>query len=254
MENCTGLCGINAIIDSIDQEQPNLNPTQIYNEGWMTRLLVKFSIEDKLKFKRIDFSSIHHWCSEALIRSPFLPRKRKDPLAESHTHADMAIGDFEVNFGYNSEIKLKNNPNLFGIVEAKMGSNLSRGITHAENYNQASRSLACIAYMTKDTSCKIFFSVVAPEYTLEKYKIDEQIDKEFMMRQIRGRFNQYDEKFRKDEDMDGVLAKANECDVWSASYEDWIDAINDPQLKRALKVFYGKAKKWNNYQVRKQDK
>ena len=251
METRTELCGINEIIDSIDRGQSNLNPTQIYNEGWMTRLLVKFSIEDKLKFKGIDFSSIRHWCSEALIRSPFLPRERKDTLAESHTHADMAIGDFEVNFEYNSEIKFKNNPDLFGIVEAKMGSNLSQGITHAKNYNQASRSLACIAYVTKDTSCKIFFSVVAPEYTLEKYKIDEQIDKEFMMQQIRDRFNQYGEKFRKDKSMEGVLAKASECDVWSASYEDWIDAINDPQLKRAIKVFYEKAKKWNNYQIRK---
>ena len=108
METRTELCGINKIIDSIDQEQPNLNPTQMYNEGWMTRLLVKFSIEDKLKFKGIDFSSISHWCSEALISSPFLPRERKDLLAESHTHADMAVGDFEVNFEYNSEIKLKN--------------------------------------------------------------------------------------------------------------------------------------------------
>ena len=172
------LCGINKIIDSIDQEQPNLNPTQIYNEGWMTRLLVKFSIEDKLKFKGIDFSSIRHWCSEALISSPFLPRERKDHLAEGHTHADMAIGDFEVNFKCNSEITLKNNSNLFGIVEAKMGSNLSKGTTHAKNYNQASRSLACIAHITKEyTSCKIFFAVVAPEETLEKYEIDEQIDK-----------------------------------------------------------------------------
>ena len=61
METRTELCGINKIIDSIDQEQPNLNPTQIYNEGWMTRLLVKFSIEDKLKFKGIDFylNSVH---------------------------------------------------------------------------------------------------------------------------------------------------------------------------------------------------
>ena len=251
METRTELCGINKIIDSIDQEQPNLNPTQIYNEGWMTRLLVKFSIEDKLKFKGIDFYSIRHWCSEALISSPFLPRERKDLLAESHTHADMAVGDFEVNFERNSEIKLKNNPNLFGLVEAKMGSNLGQGVTHAKNYNQASRSLACIAYVTKYTSCKIFFSVVAPEDTLKKYRIDKQIDKEFMMQQIRDRFNQYEEKFKKDKDMDGVLAKANECDVWSASYEVWIDAINDPQLKRALKTFYGKSKKWNDYQIRK---
>ena len=51
--------------------------------------------------------------------------------------------------------------------------------------------------------------------------------------------------------MDSVLAKASECDVWSASYEDWIDAINDPQLKKAIKVFYEKAKKWNDYQIRK---
>jgi hypothetical protein len=64
------------IIKSIDSDSSNINPTQIYNEGWMTRLLMIQSIKERIIFKGINFAEIFHWTSEALISSPFVSTKQ----------------------------------------------------------------------------------------------------------------------------------------------------------------------------------
>ena len=81
------------IITSIENDLPNINPTQIYNEGWMTRLLMKQSILEKTKLEKFDFGKFNNWTSEALISSPFLKAKK---CKEGYTHADIAFGDFIV--------------------------------------------------------------------------------------------------------------------------------------------------------------
>ncbi len=59
-----------------------------------------------------------------------------------------------------------------------MGSNLSQGITHAKNFNQASRNITCIAHNTRcNSACETFFFIAAPSEQLAKDKIQEQLDK-----------------------------------------------------------------------------
>jgi len=234
------------IIKSINLSNPNINPTEIYNEGWMTRLFVYFSIQDKLTIKNIDFSEIKNWCSEAVISSPFQPRMRGDKLGEGFTHADMTIGDFKVDFNTSGEIILDKSAEKFGIIEAKMGSNLSQGTKNAPNYNQASRNLACIAEKTLESnSCKTFFGIVAPKTQLKLHKLDEQIDKEFMLLQITKRFEMYPEEFRLKKRMNEILEKAKKTEVWVMSYEEWLDSFTKNETIKELSDFYEKAKKWN---------
>jgi hypothetical protein len=64
------------IINSIDLKNPNINPTVIYNEGWMTRLLVYHSIKEKIKLGIIDFSQQVNRKSDAKIESPFLKAEK----------------------------------------------------------------------------------------------------------------------------------------------------------------------------------
>ena len=59
------------IIKTIETSQPCVNPTVIYNEGWMSRLLMHQSIIEGLTLGNVDFSSNSNWTSEALISSPF---------------------------------------------------------------------------------------------------------------------------------------------------------------------------------------
>lgn len=148
------------IINSIETDKPNINPTEIYNEDWMTRILVKKSIESKLKIKNIDFSRIRNWTSEALISSPFIQAPNHK---EGYTHVDMALGDFIVNYDKRGQIIINKDAEIFGILEAKMKSNLSQVTKYVENYNQASRNIVCIANNTLMSNCLIYFGVVGPQ-------------------------------------------------------------------------------------------
>lgn len=234
-----------AIINSIDSEFPNINPTLIYNEGWMTRLLVRQSLKEKIKLKSLNFGEISNWTSEALISSPFIKAKT---YREGYTHADIALGDFNVNYENRGEIIIPDNAKIFGIIEAKMGSDLSKKTANTINYNQASRNLACIASKTYNKKeCSIFFSVVAPEVKLKEYKIDIQIDLKNMIKEIKDRFNlyEYENDFKNSQNMDSLIDKAETCDVWAMSYEEWIDYLANSEAKEYLIDFYKKAKKWN---------
>lgn len=230
------------VINSIDSNFPKVNPTVIYNEGWMTRILVNQSIKEKTILKGLDFGRIANWTSEALISSPFISA---DKSREGYTHADIALGDFKVNYESRGEILILDNAKIFGIIEAKMSSSLSRGTKNAVNYNQASRNLVCMASLTYNKDCDIFFSVVAPETKLKEHDIDKQIDLENMIQQIKSRFVEYSDEFKSNRKMDLIISKARTCKVWSMSYEEWIESLIDAKSKVYLKEFYMKAKKWN---------
>lgn len=64
-------------IKALNSLSEDINPTIIYNEGWMVRLLVIESMTEKLKVKNIDFGLLasKKWTSEALITSPFVEAK-----------------------------------------------------------------------------------------------------------------------------------------------------------------------------------
>jgi len=70
--------------------------TEIYNEGWLLRLILDwFSGQRNLKHP-LAFTKKCCWFSESLIPSQFLARFRGDPLAEAWTHADGIIGNIKI--------------------------------------------------------------------------------------------------------------------------------------------------------------
>ncbi len=76
-----------------------LPPTLLYNEGWMLRLVLDwFAARPRDSADPHPLASLRSacWYTEALLRSPFLPRFRGDPLAEAFTHADAAVGHFKI--------------------------------------------------------------------------------------------------------------------------------------------------------------
>lgn len=224
------------IISTIDSNIPNINPTQIYNEGWMTRLLMHLSVKEKITFKGINFFEISNWTSEALISSPFIIAENN---REGYTHADIVFGDFIINYKQNGRVNIDKNARLFGIIEAKMGSSLSKGTKNFDDYNQASRNIMCISRNTYDKNCKTFFIVVAPAKKLEK--IRKQTDSDILHGQIEQRFRDHIEKIESSK----MISKAKECTVMEWSYEEWIACFENPISKLFLNDFYDKTKKWN---------
>ncbi|MBO6793536.1 MAG: hypothetical protein JJ895_06480 [Balneolaceae bacterium] len=230
------------LISTLQGDAHRLNPTEIYNEGWMTRLLVYHSVEEKLTVKDIAFGELSNWTSEGLISSPFV---FADKYREGYTHADMALGDFSINFEQRGEIIVNDDAKLFGIIEAKMGSPLSKGTTNAPNYNQASRNIACIAYNTRDTNINSFFGVVAPLSTLDKHEVAEKLKSSFYARQIEDRYDMYEEENAIWESKGEVYWRVLAMQTFMISYEEWIEAFDGKECHNELNEFYSQCLKWN---------
>lgn len=223
------------VIKSIESNNSNINPTQIYNEGWMTRILMIQSIKEKIIFKDINFANIN-WTSEALISSPFINTKLN---REGYTHADIAFGDFKVDFKESGKITILDNAKIFGIIEAKMKSGLSKETKNFKKYNQASRSLLCIGKNTYDKNCKTFLIIVVPLCRLEKIKKDTNL--EILHSQIDNRYIEHIDDIYSRE----IIKKAKNCKIMVWSYEEWIEAIADSDSKKYLNDFYKKTLIWN---------
>ena len=224
-------------IKALHQLAEGINPTIIYNEGWMIRLLVGESKRIGITVKNIDFSKINNWTSEAKISSPFEGKElKKNKKNETKTQADVILGDFRINYDRNAEIIIETPSEILGIIEAKMGSNLSPGIKNAKNYNQASRNICCLAYVTKKSpECKIFFVIVAPEVRINnpKSKFKEQIGE--TKKEIKDRFEETGREYTSEMD-----EKIENCEIIIISYEEWINEIEGSDVKKALNKFYDK--------------
>lgn len=234
------------IINSTKSNQPNVNPTEIYNEGWMTRLLVHHSIDANLIFKGIEFGKLANWTSEALISSPFVKAEKN---REGYTHADMALGDFSVKYEDGGKINVSPSATTFGIIEAKMRSPLSQGTTHAPNYNQASRNVACIAENASE-KCNTFFYVVAPKSQIFKVhknglSTHDMVKSKIIVKQIAERFELHNTQNEPNNKESEILSRGAKCKIGTITYEEWIEAFTDKSVHESLSEFYLMCKKWN---------
>src|SRR5271157_5000059 len=84
------------ILGSVDTDDPHLPPTALYNEGWLLRLVLAAMKRHGVAYP-FPIESISRWYSEALLNSAFLASagRPSNSLAESHTHADGVVGQFE---------------------------------------------------------------------------------------------------------------------------------------------------------------
>jgi hypothetical protein len=131
------------------EDTKHFPPTEVFNEGWMLRLLLEAlgspAISAQLPDHPLCFLADATWYSEAKLSSVFHPRHKRDPLGEGHTNVDGVIG----HFGFDSKTKtglcLPATARQFVVVEAKMRSNLDTKTKNGPGYHQAARSVACMA-------------------------------------------------------------------------------------------------------------
>jgi hypothetical protein len=157
------------MLQTCDTDHGVLPPTEVYNESWMLRLILDWFSRQPPSDHQLSFEKDARWYSEILLPSQFLPRFQKDPQAESYTHADGLIGHFSIGRSGKGDIDLDPDAKQFVVLEAKIFSSLSKGIRNFKNYDQATRTIACIAEtisikekQINDLS-RLGFYVVAPE-------------------------------------------------------------------------------------------
>jgi hypothetical protein len=174
-----------------------LPPTEVFNEGWMLRLVLDWLDRNRGVSHPLAFSPTARWYSEALLPSRFLPQMRGDPRSESFTHADGIIGDFEIASGLRGDAKLAVPMNQFIVVEAKLGSALSAGTKNAVTYDQAARNVACIAHMLSiqniapESAGELAFYVVAPAAQIQASVFGDLVTPESIEKKVRERVGAY---------------------------------------------------------------
>ena len=136
---------ISILLESCSTENPCFPPTTLYNEGWLLRLVLDWFSTHDIGNHPLNFEKKARWFSEALLPSAFLARRRGDPLAESWTHADGVVGHFVIGAQGKTDLSLLPRATQLLVVEAKMFSELSSGVTKARYFDQAARTVACIA-------------------------------------------------------------------------------------------------------------
>jgi hypothetical protein len=244
---------IEKIFKSCETDLQSMPPTLLYNEGWMLRLTVDW-------FASMDWHDESHplavppgyrWYSEALLPSAFLPESRSDSLAESWTHADAAIGHFDIGNGAKGNLALLSDAKHFVVLEAKMFSKLSAGVKNATYFNQAARNVACIAEVLRRAGrqatgfAALGFYVLAPATQIQQGLFDPYLTKDSIRSVVERRVAEYGGK-RDKWFSDWFLPAHARMDIKAVAWEELLAylAERDPDAKQ-LKAFYERCLEFN---------
>ncbi len=236
---------VSELINSFDPADPNFRPTEIYNESWLIKLVMHYASSIKDPNFPINFHPGSTWYSEALLPTTFKARYQGDKLSESRTNADGVIGHFQIGNQAKADFELSPTASQFIVLEAKMFSPLSPGITHAKYYDQAARSVACIAEAISLSGVEhgqiddVGFFVLAPEASIDKGTFDKQLSKSSIQEKVNKRVRAYGDKF-KDWYEICFLPTLDEIHINSFSWEyvlNWL-STNKPVIKKDLEHYY----------------
>ena len=222
-------------------------PTEIYNEGWMLRVTLDWYYQKAQSDPVGFFEKDARWFSEGRLSSQFLPRWRGDPLAESHTNADGVIGHFDI--AQRSEIRPRRNAKQLMVLEAKLASKLSSGTTKARGYDQAARSVGCLAHIAAEAEIRpnslttYCFFVISPKKRVGDFTM--LATKESIRAKVRDRVAMYgnDKLAWYDETF---LPHLEEMQVGIISWESLLDHMESNGAGGEYRQFYNTCCKYSD--------
>ncbi len=231
-------------------------PTELYNEGWLLRLVLDWSSGHPGVLDALDVPEGTCWYSEALLPSPFLPRTRGDRLAESYTHADGAVGHFTIGGSGAGDLVLSSQATHFVILEAKLGSRLSSGTSNAPGYDQAARNVACMAQVLALAGrrpadvANLGFYVLAPSQQIDRGLFSEQLTTASIAAHVATRVKAYDgdDRARREAwQREWLEPLLDHVQLGAVAWETIVDTISEADAAggAALREFYASCLRFN---------
>jgi hypothetical protein len=224
-----------------------LPPTELYNEGWMLRLVLDCLARHPNSTHPLALDDGARWASEVLLPSRFLPSRRGDPLGEGFTHADGVVGHFDVRPG-RGDILLRSDARQLLVIEAKLGSPLSSGTRRAPEFDQAARNAACIAHFAAHIE-RTTFLVIAPRPQIASGVFGNLVSPESIAVKVKARCEGYggehDRWFA-----DTFEPALRRMQLGLLSWEDVLDQLPDRSEAEALRAFYSRCLEFNPLRAR----
>jgi hypothetical protein len=253
---------VSELLSAVGTEQGRLPPTTLYNEGWMLALVLDWFSRRAPSAHPLAFEAGARWYCEGLLRSPFLARHRGDELAEQWTHADGVIGHTHLMPG-RGDLRLDPDATQLVVVEAKMCSPLSGGVRRASFYDQAARTVACMAEVCATSAApfslsRVGFVVLAPEAQIKRKVFGTLVTRESVAEKVRERVAQYGQPPYGDPAGESFAAKQrwleasfepflSRTDVSLLSWESVIETVaaDEPEVGVELSDFYRRCLTFN---------
>ena len=150
--------------------QRNFAATELYNEGWMLRLVLDWheqhpGTDSPLALPK---GRTARWYSEGRLPTPFRVEHRGTTLGEAQVRVNGIVGHLEVSETH-ADIRLAAKASHFVVIESKMGTGLVESSRFGGRYDQAARTVACmakalqIAKLPPEKLGTLAFYLVAPE-------------------------------------------------------------------------------------------
>ena len=233
--------------------------TDLYNEGWMLRLVLDWFASRPGIEHDLAFSADDRWYSEALLPTVFRPTKRPDPLAESWTHADGAIGQFQIGAKGDGDLSLAPAATRLVVTEAKMFSRLSSGVKNASFFNQAARNVACITELLNRAEInpagmqRIGFFVTAPQSQIESGVFSALLKKADIREIVARRVAAYASNEKDQWFQEKFIPTLDHIRIGEISWEGLVTLItdHDPEFGAELAGFYNKCLEFNRFVLRR---
>jgi hypothetical protein len=245
---------ITRILDRCGTADSVLPPTEMFNEGWMLRLVLDWFDRNRELSHSLSFAPEARCYSEALLPSRFFPQTRGDPRAESFTHADGVIGHFSISPGLSGDASILSGAKQFIVTEAKLGSSLSKGTANAPTYDQAARNVACIANMLANSGVdpnsldSLAFYVIAPETKINSGAFANLVTEDSIEAKVHERIasysGQHDKWFQ-----EMFIPVLHRIDLGILSWESILQALPSTTEVGVIQNFYGECLKFNPIRV-----
>ena len=222
-------------------------PTDLYNEGWMLRLILDWFHQNPQSTHKFGFNNGATWYSEGLLPTAFCGGGKP---RETRTHADGVIGHITIEEKTKAGLKLREDASQFVVIEAKMFSGLSKGVKHAPYFNQVARTVACMAEAVNKAQIspfqfeKIGFYVVSPE--LQKDNFAVFMDKSHIQSTVEQRVSAYQGQLNEWFN-ECFLPTFQKTKLGVITWEDILSFISTKNTAdgKALKAFYEKCLEFN---------
>ena len=246
------------LLKQLDSDSSCIPPTLIYNEGWMLRLSLDAAQRGKIPSV---MPCGARWYSEGQLPTPF--GRDLGPKHEANTRADAVFGDFAMVEERRCAIELQPDAKRFGVIEAKLYSPLSSRTKNGPGFDQAARTIACMANVLAradrhpSSMEEITFRLIAPRQQIESGIFDGPMAPDSIRARVKARILQFASSARQELQrwserwserwFEPVLRKLeDDRSLGCVSWETILDeaAGHDPQAADELLCFYERCKEF----------
>jgi len=234
-----------SMLRSCAGKTPVLPPTSMFNARWLLRLVLEWFALRAAAEHPLAVPEGGRWFSEALLPTTFIGGGKAARLSEPAAEVDAVIGHFDIATTGTADLSLRPDATHLVVVEAKIFDGLSPGPAGAKYFDEAPRTVACVAEALSVAKRqpaevpRLAFYVVAPQVQFARRVFEKGVSRSSIGRKVKRRVTDFGAK--KEQWYNEWFQPAfQQMEIGLLSWEELLRTIKeqDPASASAIQWFY----------------